>query len=87
MSKTIFDLLTVSHLDLLKMQIYQAEYHHCVISACISESVFVPSKGAIINYILYSFVLFRTTMVTSTAGAAKKANTANPVNSHLNLVE
>ena len=71
MSKTIFDLLIVSHLDLLKMQIYQAEYHHCVISACISESVSVPSKGAIINYIMYSSRFIQTTMAANTAGAAK----------------
>ena len=48
---------TVSHPDLLKMQILPSRILPCVISACMSESVFVPSKRAIINYIMY-FISF-----------------------------
>ena len=48
---------TVSHPDLLKMQILPSRILPCVISACMSESVSVPSKRAIINYIMY-FILF-----------------------------
>ena len=50
-------------------------------------SVIVPSKRAVIKYLMYSSRFIRTTMAANTAGAAKKAHDANSMNLHLNPVE